>query len=124
MTKIKAINNDADLDAALERIGELLRCPEDSPEEEELLFLSDLVEAYEHIHYPIPEPTPAGVVQGRLDALGLSEDALVPIVGNREAVDKVLEGRMAITRDMADGMSKLLGIDVESLLEEPVPREN
>ena len=123
MTRIKAINNDADLDAALERIGELLRCPEDSPEEEELLFLSDLVEAYEAIHYPIPDPTPAGVVQGRLDALGLTEDDLVPCLGSREIVDAVLAGRHDITPAMAQELHRLLGIELELLLEKTVQTE-
>lgn len=123
MTRIKAINNDADLDAALERIGELLRCPEDSPEEEELLFLSDLVEAYEAIHYPIPDPTPAGVVQGRLDALGLTEDDLVPCLGSREMVDAVLAGRHDITPAMAQELHRLLGIELELLLEKTVQTE-
>ena len=121
MTKITAINNDADLDAALERIGELLRCPEDSPEEEELLFLSDLVEAYEHIHYPIPEPTPAGIVQGRLDALGLTEDDLIPCLGSREMVDQILAGQHEITPAMAQELHQLLGIPVEDLLPEVTP---
>ena len=124
MLEVSQINSEEELDTALERIGQLLRSKEGTPEFEELQVLTDLVIAYEAVHYPIPDPSPTDQIQGRLDALGLSEDALVPIVGNREAVDKVLEGRMAITRDMADGMSKLLGIDVESLLEEPVPREN
>ncbi len=123
MADIRSINNDADLDAALERIGQLLRCPENSPEEAELLFLSDLVEAYEAIHYPIPEPTPVGVVQGRLDALGLSEDDLISIIGSRQAVEQVLAGEVAITQEMAEGLHQLLGIEPELLLGEPVTRQ-
>ena len=121
MLKIKAINNDTDLDNALERIGELLGCPEDSPEEEELLALSELVEAYEDIHYPIPDPTPAGMVQGRLDALGLEEDDLIPCIGSREDVDDVLTGRREITPEMAEALHQLLGIDAGLLQQEPAP---
>ena len=124
MPKISKINSEDELDTALERIGQLLRSKEGTPDFEELQSLTELVIAYEAIHYPIPDPSPTDYVHGRLDALGLSEDDLIPLIGSREAVDKVLEGRTAITRDMADGLSKLLGIDVESLLEEPVPREN
>ena len=118
MPNIKAIYNDADLDSALERIGELLGCPENSPEEAELLALSDLVEAYEAIHYPIAKPTPAGIVQGRLDALGLEENYLVPTLGSREAVDAVLAGQCAITPAMAEALSQILGIDADVLLQE------
>ena len=121
MQSIKAINNDADLDAALERIGELLRSPENSPEEAELLFLSDLVEAYEAIHYPIPDPTPAGVVQGRLDALGLNEDDLVSCIGSREEVDEVLAGKRDITPELAEALHLFLGIPVGDLLAKATP---
>ena len=123
MLKIEAINNDTDLDAALERIGELLHCPEDSPEEAELLALSDLVEAYEAIHYPIPDPSPTDRVQGRLDALGLEEDDLIPCIGSREMVAEVLADQRPITPAMAEALSQLLGIDVGELLQEPAARQ-
>ena len=116
MVKIKAIHNDADLDEALERIGELLHYPEGSPESEELDALSDLVIDYEAIHYPIPDPSPADMVQGRLDALGLLEDDLVPCLGSREAVDAVLAGQRSITPAMAEALSQLLGIEPQDLL--------
>ena len=121
MTKIKAINNESDVDAALERIGELLRCPEDSPEEEELLFLSDLVEAYEAIHYPIPDPSPAGYVQGRLDALGLSEDDLATHLGSSEIASGILSGKRDITAELAESLHQYLGIPVADLLPQSTP---
>ena len=116
MASIKVIDNDADLDAALERIGELLGCRENSPEETELLALSDLVEAYEAIHYPIPEPTPAGVVQGRMDALGLFEDDLANHLGGMEIALGILAGERTITPELADSLHEFLGIPVEELL--------
>lgn len=115
------INNDADLDAALERIGELLGCRENGPEEAELLALSDLVEAYEAIHYPIPEPTPAGVVQGRLDALGLYEDYLATHVGSMEVASGILAGEITISPELAESLHNFLGIPVEDLLPEATP---
>lgn len=124
MKRIEAINNDADLDAALERIGELLRCAKDSPEEEELRFLSDLVEAYEAIHYPIPAPTPAGAIKCRLEDLSLNKYDLIPLIGSREAVDEVLAGEMSIAPEMAQGLHQMLGIDLELLLGEAVPLES
>ena len=122
MASIKVINNDADLDIALERIGELLHCRENSPEEAELLALSDLVEAYEAIHYPIPEPTPAGVVQGRMDALGLFEDDLANHLNSMEVASGILTGEIIITPQLADSLHEFLGIPVEDLLPEATPR--
>ena len=123
MPPITAINNDDDLDAATARIGQLLRSEEGSPEYEELQALSALVIAYEDIHYPISDPTPAGVVQGRLDALGLEEDCLIPCIGSREMVAEVLADQRPITPAMAEALSQLLGIDVGELLQEPAARQ-
>ena len=121
MQSIRAINNDADLDVALERIGQLLDCRENSPEEAELLALSELVEAYEAIHYPIPEPTPAGVVQGRMDALGLFDNDLATHLGSMEVASGILAGEIAITPELADSLHRFLGIAVEDLLPEATP---
>ena len=123
MLKVSKINSEEELDAALERIGQLLRSKEGTPEFEELQSLTNLVIAYEAIHYPVPDPSPTDWVQGRLDALGLSEDALVPIIGNREAVEKVLAREMDITPKMAQGLHRLLGIDLELLLGEATSRQ-
>ena len=121
MASIRVINNDADLDAAQERIGELLGCRENSPEEAELLALSDLVEAYEAIHYPIPEPTPAGIVQGRMDALGLFDDDLAAHLGSMEVASGILAGEITITPELAASLHEFLDIPVEDLLPEVTP---
>ena len=120
MPQITAINDDDDLDAALERIGELLRFfEEDTPEAAELDALSKLVREYEAIHYPIGPPTPAGAIHARLEDLALSGEDLIPILGRREVVDEVLAGRCAIPPAAADALQQLLGIDREVLLQRP-----
>ena len=116
MPQITAINNDDDLDAALARVGPLLRAAEGTPESAELDALSKLIQEYEAIHYPMGEPTPAGRVQGRMDALGLTEEDLVPVWGSRETVDAVLAGQQEVTPAMADALYELLAIDVRDLL--------
>ena len=123
MTRINAINDDADLDAALERIGELLRYPEGSPESDELDELSELVIAYEAIHYPIPAPAPVGAIKCRMEDLSLGKDDLIPLMGSREAVDQVLTGERAITPAMAQELHQLLGIDLELLLGDAATRQ-
>ena len=116
MPQITAINNDDDLDAALARVGPLLRAAEGTPESAELDALSKLIQEYEAIHYPMGEPTPAGRVQGRMDALGLTEEDMVPVLGSRETVDAVLAGQQEVTPAMADALYELLAIDVRDLL--------
>ena len=122
MLKITEIRNEAELDAALERIGELLNFEEGSLEYDELQVLSDLVIAYEAIHYPIPDPSPTDRIQGRLDALGLEDDDLIPCIGSREDVDDVLAGEREITPAMAEALHQLLGIELDDLLQNPAAR--
>ena len=124
MPQITAINNDDDLDAALARVGPLLRAAEGTPESAELDALSKLIQEYEAIHYPMGEPTPAGRVQGRMDALGLTEEDLVPVLGSRETVDAVLAGQQEVTPAMADDLYELLAIDVRDLLPSAVGAAN
>ena len=57
MINPKQIRTDAELDAALARIGELLTSEPGSPQYDELNALSDLVKAYENKHYPIGLPS-------------------------------------------------------------------
>ena len=123
MAQIPAINNDDDLAAARARVDELFKAnPDiltagaDNPEYSELNAIADLVFAYEDIHCPMDEPTPAARVQGSMDALGLTEDDLVSAIGSRELVDEVLAGRREVTPAMAAALYELLGIEVRDLL--------
>ena len=123
MAKIPAINNDDDLAAAGARVDELFKAnPDiltagaDNPEYSELNAIADLVFAYEDIHCPMEEPTPAARVQGSMDALGLTEEDLIPILGRREVVAEVLAGRREVTPAMAAALYELLGIEVRDLL--------
>ena len=123
MAKITAVNNDDDLAAAVARVDELFKAnPDiltagpDHPEYQELNAIADLVFAYEDIHYPMGKPTPAGRIQGCIDALGLAEEALIPAIGSRELVAAVLAGQQEVTPAMADALYALLDIDVRDLL--------
>ena len=124
--KITAINNNDDLAAAVARVDELFKAnPDiltagaDNPEYSELNAIADLVFAYEDINCPMAEPSPAARVQGSMDALGLTEEALIPAIGSREVVDEVLAGRREVTPAMAAALYELLGIEVRDLLPQP-----
>lgn len=53
LTMIKTLETEANYDAALKRIEQLMNAEHNTPEGEELDALVDLVEAYEDRHYPI-----------------------------------------------------------------------
>ena len=127
MAKITAINNDADLAAAVARVDELfktypniLEAGPGNPEYDELNALSDLVIEYEDIHYPIPAPSPAGFIKFSMEQRNLNGADLVPALGSQETVDEALAGRQNITPEMAQALYELLDIDVRDLLPKSV----
>ena len=129
MVKIKEINNDADLAAAVARIDELFKAYPNileaglgNPEYDELNALSDLVIDYEDEHYPIEPPTPAGAIEFWMDQSNLSADDLLPCIGSREMVDEVLAGQREVTPEMAEALYEKLNIDVRDLLGKTLSR--
>ena len=55
MRSVKRINTPAEHEAALARIDALMGATPESPEEDELAILADLVDEYERTHFPIDE---------------------------------------------------------------------
>ena len=126
MAKISEINNDEELAAAMARVDELFKeYPEileagpGNPEYDELNALTDLVIAYEDIHYPIPDPPANSVIEFWMDHRSLTPDDLIPCIGSREEVAEVLAGQREITPEMAQALYKRLDIDVRDLLGQP-----
>ncbi|PIF32609.1 hypothetical protein CLU81_3156 [Flavobacterium sp. 9] len=56
--EIKPIKTEKDYDLALERVNVLFDAEPNTVEAYELDILVTLIEKYEQIHYPIPEPDP------------------------------------------------------------------
>jgi hypothetical protein len=55
---VKRINSPAEHEVVLTRIDALMGATPDSPEEDELALLADLVDEYERSHVPIDRPAP------------------------------------------------------------------
>ena len=114
--QLQPILTDEEYRRALERLYELFDSVPGTPDGDELMALADLVEAYEDIHYPIPDPPPAAFIEYELERMGLTREALIPALGSRELVDAVLSRQQEVTPEMADALSELLGIEVRDLL--------
>ena len=119
MDNIKPIRTEADYEAVLARIDELMDAELESPEGEELDVLADLVELYETKHVPMGYPSPVAAIKFRMDQAGLSPRDLVPFIGSRAKVSEVLSGKRAITMPMACALHEHLGIPADVLLREP-----
>ena len=116
MGESRNITTKVEYDQAVARLWEVFDAEPGTLEEAEGDVLAELVADYDARHYPIPCPSPTDLIQGRLDALGLSEADLIPGMGSQEKVDEVLSGKMTITPEIALGLHKLLGIAVADLL--------
>ena len=127
MAHVRAIRTDADYEAALGRIQELLdqlsggdEQIDDAahPARVELDVLSDLVDLYEGRTVEIGYPDPVSAIRFRMDQTGLTVRDLVPFIGSRSKVSEVLAGKRAITMPMARALHQHLGIPADALLRE------
>ena len=116
MTDIQPVRTDADYEAALARIDELMDAEPGTPAGRELNVLVDLVELYESRHEPMGHPDPVSAIEFRMEQAGLKRRDLIPFIGSRAKVSEVLSGRRAITMPMARALHEHLGIPAGVLL--------
>jgi HTH-type transcriptional regulator/antitoxin HigA len=122
MGNVKLIKTQADYQAVLKRIRELWESPEGSPEAEEKEILSLLVKKYEEEHYPIEQPDPISYIKIRMEELGLKQEDLVPYMGNKGNVSKVLNRKRPLSLDMIRGLHRGFHFPLEVLIAEPTEK--
>lgn len=111
------IKSEAAYRAAMRRIEELLplvndNTPVDDPNYLELDMISDLVEEYEDIHYPIGKPTLIDVVKLRLYEMGITQSKLAEMLGLSNArVSEILNGKSEPSLKIGRELSRQLNID-------------
>ena len=119
MADVEPIRTEADYEAALARIDELMDAEPGSPEGGELDVLVDLVDLYERRHEPMGYPDPVAAIEFRMEQAGLSPRDLVPFLGSCAKVSEILSGKRAITMPMARALHEHLGIPADVLLRPP-----
>lgn len=115
---IKLIHTEADYQVALQRIRNLWDAPEGTPEAEELEILVMLVNRYEEEHYPIEEPDPIEYIKIRMEELGLRQEDLVPYMGNKGNVSKVLNRKRPLSLEMIRNLHREFRFPLEVLIAE------
>jgi len=117
MTVIRPIRTEADYDAALTRISELMDTGDDNANDE-LEVLSTLVDVYEDANYEIDLPDPIEAILFRMEQQGLSRDDLRPHIGSRAKVSEVLSRKRPLTLRMIRALNTHLGIPAHVLIGE------
>ena len=116
--EIKPIKNDADLDAALARVDQLMDAERGTPEGDELEVLAILIEDYEDRHYPIGPPDPVEAIKFVMDQKGLRNKDLAPLMGGANRVSEILSRKRSLTLPMIRKLNKEFGIPAEVLIQE------
>lgn len=115
---LSVIRTESQYDDALERVFELLQ-QQPTPNTEagnELDVLTTLIEVYESIHHPMTASDPVEVVKTRMQQLGLRQADLVPFIGDKAQVSRILNHKRELTLPMIQRLSRGLNIPLQRLV--------
>ena len=119
--EIKPIRTEADYQAALIEIEELMESQPGTAEGDRMDVLVTLVEAYETKHFPIPEPDdPVEVLKYYMESRGLSRSDLVAYLGSKERVSEVFNRKRGLSLGMIRRLHTDLGIPADLMMGKPV----
>ena len=93
------------------------RSPVDDPNYLELDTISDMVEEYEDVHYPVSKPTLIDVIKLRLYEMGITQSKLAEMLGLSNArVSEILNGKSEPSLKIGRDLSRKLNIDPSVVL--------
>jgi len=116
MAKWRQLVNKTDYKRAVDRLNILMDTARSDEVQNELTLLSLLVEEFEESYYPMPDATPQEVIKFVMEMKGIMQKDLIPILGTKGNVSKILSGAAKIQLEMLDPLAQFLGISVEALI--------
>ncbi|TDW49753.1 HTH-type transcriptional regulator/antitoxin HigA [Flavobacterium sp. 270] len=116
--EIKPIKTEEDYDFALERVNVLFDAKPNTEEGDELDILVTLIEKYEKIHYPIPEPDPIEAIKFVMEQRGLTDADLGILLNSRSRVTEIFKKKRALTIKQIRVLTKELQIPASILIKE------
>lgn len=115
--EIKPIRTEADYEAALKEVEQLLDSQPGTPEGDRVDVLVTLIEAYEARNYPIPAPDdPVEVLHYYMESRGLKRSDLIPFLGSKERVSEVLSRKRRLSLAMIRNLHTGLGVPADLLI--------
>ena len=99
---------------ALLRVKNLMKLKpaKDSAEGQELDMLITLIEAYESMYVPMQASDPIAYLQYKMEQNHLKQRDLIPFIGDKTKVSKVLNRKQELTVSMIQRLSKGLNIPI------------
>lgn len=112
------LQNEIHYKNALLRIRELMKMQPKTGTREgnELDMLASLVEAYELIHVPMQPKDPIAFLKYKMEMDNLKQKDLIPFIGDKTRVSKILNYKQELTVTMINKLSKGLSIPVSLLI--------
>ncbi len=103
---------------ALQRVRTLMKQKpsKNSAEGQELDMLITLIEAYETVHVPMQASDPIAYLQYKMEQDNLKQRDLIPFIGDKTKVSKVMNRKQELTVSMIQRLSKGLNIPVNFLI--------
>lgn len=116
--EIRPIKTEKDYDLALGRVNALFEAKPNTNEGDELDILVTLIEKYEQIHYPIPEPDPIEAIKFMMEQIGLTDSDLGVILNSRSRVTEIFKRKRALTIRQIRLLTENLHIPASTLIKE------
>ncbi|TRL40044.1 helix-turn-helix domain-containing protein [Rhizobium straminoryzae] len=117
MSDLKPIRSEQDYDKAMTLLKTLWGAEAGTPDGDRLDVLVTLIDAYENAHYPIDLPDPIDAILFRMEQEGLTQQDLVPILGNHGRVAEILNRTHPLSLDMIRRLHAEFDIPAEVLIQ-------
>lgn len=115
---IKAVKTKKDYQRALRRIEELFDSKLNTPKGDELDILVTLVDRYEEIHYPIPNPDPIEAIRFMMEQMGIDDSGLGEILKSRSRASEILNKKRKLSIEHIRRIKKHLNIPTDILIKD------
>ena len=115
---IKPIRNEADHEAALQRIEAIFGAEPGTDDGDELDILLVLVERFEELHYPIDAPDPIEFLEYLMELHGARQPDLARLLGSRSRASEILNRKRPLTLDQIRKICAAWQVPVEPLIRE------
>src|SRR5688572_13248992 len=114
--ELRPLKTRRDYQAALKEAENLWNARTDSKDADRLEVLVLLIQAYEAIHYPIPDPDPIDFLHHVMEARGLSRKDVEPYIGSRARVAEVLNRVRPLSLEMIRRLAAGLEVPADVLI--------
>lgn len=116
MCNIKPIRTEEEYEAALARVEVLMDAEPNTPEDDELDLLIDLVELYEYRNVPMPISEGSALIAFWIEEKGWTAQAINQLLGDQGDIEELLAGEQEMTLAMAETLHRYLRIPIAELL--------